>query len=85
MRVNDVFIADAGYNRVVVAKPNGSGGYTQSVIGAGLSQPTFEGYRDLSSEVLGAPTPWCTPPRARRSRSPRRRSFDPRFGSQQQC
>jgi feruloyl-CoA synthase len=28
--------------------------------GAGLSQPTFDGYRELSAQVLGAPTPWTT-------------------------
>ena len=28
--------------------------------GAGLSQPVFEGYRQLSTEVLGAPIPWTT-------------------------
>jgi feruloyl-CoA synthase len=28
--------------------------------GAGLSQPVFEGYRELSAQVLGAPLPWCT-------------------------
>jgi PKD repeat protein len=33
----DVFIADDGNKRVVVDKPNGSGGYTQSVVSADLS------------------------------------------------
>jgi feruloyl-CoA synthase len=28
--------------------------------GAGLSQPVFDGYRELSAEVLGSPLPWCT-------------------------
>jgi feruloyl-CoA synthase len=28
--------------------------------GAGLSAPVFEGYRELSAKVLGAPTPWST-------------------------
>jgi feruloyl-CoA synthase len=28
--------------------------------GAGLSMPVFEGYRDLSAKVLGAPLPWST-------------------------
>jgi DNA-binding beta-propeller fold protein YncE len=36
----DVFIADTGNNRVLLEKPNGSGGYTQSVVAtAGLSAP----------------------------------------------
>ncbi len=36
----DVFIADTGNNRVVVDKPNGAGGYTQSVVDdTGLSDP----------------------------------------------
>jgi PKD repeat protein len=35
----DVFIADSVGNRVVVDKPNGSGGYTQSVVDAGVSFP----------------------------------------------
>ena len=38
-RVGDVFIADTGNNRVVVDKPNGRGGYTQSVFDTGLSGP----------------------------------------------
>jgi feruloyl-CoA synthase len=28
--------------------------------GAGLSQPVFEGYRDISAKALGAPLPWST-------------------------
>jgi feruloyl-CoA synthase len=28
--------------------------------GAGLSQPTFDGYRELSARILGAPLPWTT-------------------------
>jgi PKD repeat protein len=35
----DVFIADTVGNRVVVDKPNGSGGYTQSVVDTGVSFP----------------------------------------------
>jgi PKD repeat protein len=35
----DVFVADTGNNRVVVYKPNGSGGYTQSVVVTGLLTP----------------------------------------------
>jgi PKD repeat protein len=37
----DLFIADANDNRVLLYTPNGSGGYTQSVVDdAGLAQPT---------------------------------------------
>jgi PKD repeat protein/sugar lactone lactonase YvrE len=52
----DVFIADAGNNRVVVDKPNGSGGYTQSVVDdSGLSFP--EGVAvDASGDVFIADT-----------------------------
>jgi hypothetical protein len=40
MGPGDVFIADTGHNRVLLEKPNGSGGYTQSVVdSAGLSGP----------------------------------------------
>ena len=35
----DVFIADSYHHRVVVEKPNGSGGYTQRVVDAGLHSP----------------------------------------------
>ena len=38
-RSGDVFIADNGNNRVVVDKPTGSGGYTQSVVDARVSYP----------------------------------------------
>jgi PKD repeat protein len=52
----DVFIADAGDSRVVVDKPNGSGGYTQSVVdNTGLSYP--EGVAvDGSGDVFIADT-----------------------------
>jgi hypothetical protein len=35
----DVFIADTGNDRVVVDKPNGTGGYIQSVVTTDLSSP----------------------------------------------
>ena len=35
----DVFIADTGNNRVVVDKPDGSGGYTQSLVDIRLNNP----------------------------------------------
>ena len=36
----DVFITDAAYNRVLVDKPDGSGGYSESVVDdTGLSDP----------------------------------------------
>ena len=52
----DVFIADTGNGRVVVDKPNGSGGYTQSVVDdTGLSDP--EGVAvDGSGDVFIADT-----------------------------
>jgi sugar lactone lactonase YvrE len=47
----DVFVADTGNNRVVVDRPNGSGGYTQSVVdSAGLTGPSglaLDGSGDL--------------------------------------
>jgi PKD repeat protein len=55
-RVGDVFIADTDNNRVVVDKPNGSGGYTQSLVdSSGLATP--EGVAvDGSGDVFIADT-----------------------------
>ena len=52
----DVFIADAGDNRVLVDTPNGSGGYTQSVVDdTGLSYPAGVAV-DASGDVFIADT-----------------------------
>jgi hypothetical protein len=52
----DVFIADARDNRVLVDKPNGSGGYTQSVVDdTGLSFPQGVAV-DAAGDVFSADT-----------------------------
>ena len=58
-RSGDVFIADTGNNRVVVDKPNGSGGYTQSVVdNTGLSSP--RGWRSTRPGTCSSPMPATT-------------------------
>jgi PKD repeat protein len=69
----DVFIADTGNSRVVVDRPDGSGGYTQRVVDAGVAFPegvAVDGYGDVfiadtvNNRVVEhpptAPTAWFT-------------------------
>ena len=50
-RTGDVFIADTWNDRVVVDKPNGSGGYTQSLVDADVSFPEGGGGRWVRGRV----------------------------------
>jgi hypothetical protein len=91
-----VFIADTGDNRVVVEKPNGAGGYTQSVVeDTGLDPPSWvavDGSRDvfidMSYVVVEKPngcaaTEACSRPGC--SRRPHRPTKCPRFRPADRC